>query len=168
MDSEDEKPEPQLEGVLAYEEEVQQDVRKRTSLYDQIRTLERTQKVLLALRGGMEARLILLKSYDPMIYYYLTKNPKISAEEIVEIAKSDLMTPPTADIISRNREWMKNERVKFHLVMNRKTPHGLALHVLGLLGNRSLKEIAKTVGAPPMLRRLALRRLQGLPDEGVK
>jgi hypothetical protein len=164
-DGEAEKPEPPLEGVLAYEAEVEQDVRKRTSLYDQIRALERTQKVLLALRGGMEARLILLKMYDPMIYYYLCKNPKITAEEIVEIAKSDLMTPPTADMISRNKEWMKNERVKFHLVMNRKTPHGLALHVLGLLGNRSLKEIAKTVGAPPMLRRLALKRLQGIPDE---
>jgi len=165
LEQEGDKPQAQLESVLAFEQEVEQDVRKRTSLYDQIRQLERTQKVLLALRGGMEARLILLKSYDPMIYYYLCKNPKITSEEIVEIAKSDLMTPPTADLISRNWEWMKNERVKFHLVMNRKTPHGLALHVMSLLGNRSLKEIAKTVGAPPMFRRLALKRLQGLPDE---
>lgn len=161
----DSNPEPDVEGVLRLEPEVEADVRKRTTLYDKVRHLDRTQKVLLALRGGMESRLILLKMYDPMIYFYLCKNPKITAEEIVEITKSDLMTPNTAELITRNKEWMKNERVRFHLVMNRKTPQAIALHTLGLLGNRSLKEIARNVGAPPALRRLALKRLQGLPSE---
>jgi len=155
------RPAAEVEGVLAYEEEVQADVRKRTTLYERIRTLNRTHKIILALKAGTEARLILLKMYDPMVLFYLCKNPKISAEEVVEIAKSDLLTPPIADLISRNKEWMKNERVKFRLVMNRKTPQGLALHLLALLGTRSLKEIAKNVGAPAALRRQALNRLQG-------
>jgi hypothetical protein len=156
---------PEVEQVLAFEEEVRGDVRKRTSLYDQVRQLNRTQKILLALRGGMESRLILLKMYDPMVYFYLCKNPKITAEEVVEIAKSDLLTPNTTELIGRNKEWMKNERIKFCLAMNRKTPQALALHLLGLLNTRSLKEIARNVGAPPALRRLALKRLQGLPEE---
>lgn len=165
MEENETKPELEVERVIEFEEHVRADVRKRTTLYEEVRALNRTQKILLALRGGMESRLILLKMYDPMIYFYLCKNPKITAEEIVEIAKSDLLMPNTADLISRNREWMKNERVKFHLVMNRKTPQALALHILALLGTRSLKEIAKTAGAPPALRRLALKRLQGLPAE---
>jgi hypothetical protein len=159
------KPQQEVEKVIAYEEEVKVDIRKRTTLYEQIRTLGRPQRIILALKAGMESRLILLKLYDPMIYFYLCKNPKITAEEIVEIAKSDLMTPQTAELISRNKEWMKNERVKFHLVMNRKTPQALALHVMSILGVRSLKEIAKTPGSPPVLRRLALKRLQGIPEE---
>lgn len=157
------KPEQELDRVLAFEEEVHADVRKRNSLYDQIRVLPRPQKIMLALRGGMEARLILLKSYDPMIYFYLCKNPKITAEEIVEITKSDLLTPNTVELISRNKDWMTNERVKFNLVMNRKTPHAVAMHVFSLLGVRSVKEIARTPGSPPVLRRLAIKKLQGLP-----
>ena len=81
----------------------------------------------------------------------------------MEITKSDLLTPNTAELISRNREWMQNERVKFNLVMNRKTPHAIALHIFSLLGVRSVKEIARTPGSPPVLRRMALRKLQGLP-----
>ena len=161
-------PSADVERVLKLEPEVEADVRKRTTLYDEVRRLGRTQKILLALRGGMESRLVLLKSYDPMIYFYLCKNPKITSEEIVEIAKSDLMTPNTAEIITRNKEWMKNERVRFHLAMNRKTPQALALHVLGLLGNRSLREIARNVSAPPALRRLALKRLQGIPEDQTR
>ncbi len=159
------KPEQDLEHVLAFEEEVQADVRKRNSLYDQIRALPRPQKVMLALRGGMEARLILLKSYDPMIYFYLCKNPKITAEEVVEITKSDLLMPNTVELIARNKDWMTNERVKFNLVMNRKTPHAVALHIFSLLGVRSVKEIARTPGSPPVLRRLAIRKIQGIPSE---
>ena len=60
---------------------------------------------------------------------------------------------------------MQNERVKFNLVMNRKTPHAVALHIFSLLGIRSLKEIARTPGAPPVLRRHALRKIQGIPSE---
>ena len=71
MAEEEPKPGPALDSVLAYEQEVHADVRKRNSLYDQIRELPRPQRVALALKGGMEARLILLKSYDPMIYFYL-------------------------------------------------------------------------------------------------
>ncbi|MBI3483783.1 MAG: hypothetical protein HY012_01330 [Acidobacteria bacterium] len=159
------KPEQELEHVLAFEEEVKADVRKRNSLYDQVRVLPRPQKILLALRCGMEARLILLKSYDPMIYFYLCKNPKITAEEIVEISKSDLLTPNTVELIARNKDWMTNERVKFNLVMNRKTPRAVALHVFSLLNIRSLEEIAKTPGSPPAFRRLALNKLQGFPAE---
>ena len=97
------KPEADLEQVLAFEEEVHADVRKRNSLYDQIRVLPRPQKVALALKGGMEARLILLKTYDPMIYFYLCKNPKITSEEIVEITKSDLLTPNSIELIGCNK-----------------------------------------------------------------
>ena len=163
MAEEEPKPDQALDGVLAFEQEVHADVRKRNSLYDQVRELPRPQKVTLAMKGGMEARLILLKTYDPMIYFYLCKNPKITPEEIVEITKSDLLTPNTVELISRNREWMQNERVKYNLVMNRKTPHAMALHVFGLLGVRSLKEIARTPGSPPSLRRMAINKLQGFP-----
>lgn len=165
MAEEEPKPEQELEDVLAFEGEVQADVRKRNSLYDQVRALPRPQKVMLALRGGMEARLILLKSYDPMIYFYLCKNPKITAEEVVEITKSDLLTSNTVELIARNKDWMTNERVKYNLVMNRKTPHAVALHIFSLLGVRSVKEIARTPGSPPVLRRLAIRKIQGIPSE---
>ena len=165
MEPKEQKTESEVERVLEFEGEVQADVRKRTTLYEEIRRLDRTQKILLALRGGMESRLVLLKMYDPMVYFYLCKNPKITPEEIAEIVKSDLLTPNTAELITRNKEWMKNERVKLHLVMNRKTPQGIALHLLTLLGQRSLKEIARNVGAPAALRRQALNRLQGIHTE---
>lgn len=151
---------PPVEDVLVYEQQVAKDSRLRQSLYDRIRQLNRTQKIILALRASREARMILLKSYDPQVYHYLSKNPRITAEEIVELTKSDLLTPPTIEIISRNKEWMKNERIKLHLAVHSKAPVGTALNVLALLGERSLREVVRNPYVKGAVRKAALNMLQ--------
>ncbi|MDA2913757.1 hypothetical protein MYX77_07340 [Acidobacteriia bacterium AH_259_A11_L15] len=145
-----------LEKVLAYERQVAGDVRLRQSLYDRIRQLSRPQKIMLALRGDRESRMILLKSYDPQVYHFLVQNPRLTSEEAVELTKSDLLQPHTIELITRNREWMKNERIKLHLAVHPKAPTGLSLNVLGLLSYRSLKEVARNPYVRGPVRRAAI------------
>ena len=149
-----------VEEVLSFEQEVATDARLRQSLYDRIRQLNRTQKILLALRTDREARMILLKSYDPQVYHYLCKNPRLTTEEVVELTKSDLLTVPTIELITRNREWMKNERIKLHLAVHPKSSVGVALNVLSLLSERSVKEVARNPYVRGAVRKAALNLLQ--------
>lgn len=149
-----------LEKVLAYEQEVAAQPLLRKSLFEQIRQLNRTQKVLLALRGDRESRMILLKCYDPQVYHFLCQNPRLTSEEVVELTKSDLLLPQTLELIAKNREWIKNERIKFQLTLHPKAPTALALNMLVLLSDRSLREVARNPYVRGAVRKAALNKLQ--------
>ncbi|MFQ5927260.1 MAG: hypothetical protein ACE5MH_07480 [Terriglobia bacterium] len=156
----EDKEQALIDKVLSYEQQVAGNSRLRQSLYDQIRQLNRTQKILLALRGNRESRMILLKSYDPQVYHYLCKNPRLTSEEVVELTKSELLMPPTIELITRNREWIKNERIKLHLAVHSKSPIGVALNLLGLLSGRSQKEVARNPYVRGAVRKAAINMLQ--------
>ncbi|MBI2956499.1 MAG: hypothetical protein HYY26_04210 [Acidobacteria bacterium] len=149
-----------IEKVLEHEQQVAGDARLRQSLYERIRQLNRPQKILLALRADREARMILLKSYDPQVYHFLVQNPRLTAEEVVELTKSDLLLPHTLELITRNREWMKNERVKLHLVVHPKASTAVALNTLALLSDRSVRQVARNPYVRSALRKAALNMLQ--------
>ena len=157
--AEDEKDAP-VEEVLEYEKTVATQPRLRQSLYDRIRQLNRTQKILLALRADRESRMILLKSYDPQVYHFLCQNPRLTGEEVVELTKSDLLLPHTIEQIVRNREWMKNERIKLHLAVHPKAPTAISLNTLALLSDRSLREVARNPYVRGAVRKAALNTLQ--------
>ena len=150
-----------VEQVLAFEQEVAQKPLLRKSLFDRIRELNRAQKILLALRGDRESRMVLLKSYDPQVYHFLCQNPRLTSEEVVELTKSDLLLPHTMELIARNREWIKNERIKFHLTLHPKAPTALALNMLALLSERSVPDVARNPYVKGALRKAALNKLQG-------
>lgn len=149
-----------IDKALALEQEVVGDSRLRQSLYDRIRQLNRPQRIMLAVKGDRESRMVLLKSYDPQVYHYLAKNPRLTTEEVVELTKSALLMPPTIELIAGNREWIKNERVKLHLVVHNKSPIGLALNLMSLLSRRSLREVARNAYVRGSIRKTAISMIQ--------
>lgn len=149
-----------IEKVLAYEKQVAGHSQLRQSLYDRIRQLNRPQKILLALKADREARMILLKSYDPQVYHFLCQNPRLTSEEVVELTKSDLLLPHTIELMVRNREWMKNERIKLHLVVHPKSTTAVSLNLLALLSDRSVRDVVRNPYVRGAVRKAALNMLQ--------
>ncbi len=156
----EDKDRTQVAKVLDYETKVSGHPQLRKSLYERIRQLHRPQKILLALKADREARMILLKSYDPQVYHFLCQNPRLTSEEVVELTKSDLLLPHTIELMARNREWMKNERIKLHLVVHPKSSTAVALNLLALLSSHSVREVARNPYVRTAVRKAAIQSLQ--------
>ena len=159
-------PKPQDEAVveealeLEAEAEAEAAPPKRQSLFDKVRAMKRPQKILFALKANREGRILLIKSNDPQVYHFLVKNPRMTTDEIIALTKSALLQPVTLELIARNREWMKGQRVRFNIVLNPKTPLPLCLNTLGYLDSFNIKQVARNPYVRSAIRRIALRKLQ--------
>ncbi len=160
------KPDPKQkdEAVVALalklEAEAEAAPPKRQSLFDKVRAMKRPQKILFALKANREGRILLIKSNDPQVYHFLVKNPGMTTDEIILLTKSALLQPVTLELIARNREWMKDQRVRFNIVLNPKTPLPLSLNTIGYLDAFNVKQVARNPYARTAIRRIALRKLQ--------
>lgn len=127
------------------------------SLFDQIRRLTRTEKILLAQRAERSERTVLAMEFDPEILFYLCKNPRITIEEIVRISKMSTVNAPVVDLMARNGSWIQSEELRMNLVLNPKTPLATALRLLPMLSDKNLKVLARNREMKDPIKKTALR-----------
>jgi hypothetical protein len=143
-----------------------EETERRQSAYDQIRSLSRTQKLLLALRAERYERKVLSKEPDPEILLYLCKNPKITLDEILYIARSGSLNGPVAEIIARNAAWIQSETLRLTLIENPRTPVPLALRLIPALGEKNLRTVARNWNLKTPIKQAALRLVIQKGDAG--
>jgi hypothetical protein len=134
---------------------------KDQSLWDRLRSLSRTEKLLLAARADRTERLVLVQDNDPQVLYALLKNPRITVDEVVRVARSAYLTYQTAELILKTSQWAASLEVRVALVHNPKTPQAFALRVLPTLPEAEVKTIARGAATSMALKQAALKRLQG-------
>jgi hypothetical protein len=88
------------------------------------------------------------------------RNPRLTVDEVVRIAKSTYLTYQIADVIMKTGQWMSNLDVRLGLIHNPKTPQAFALRILPTLPDAEVRTIARA-GTNMALKQAALRRLQG-------
>lgn len=125
--------------------------------WDRIRTLSRVEKLLLAPKAERSERTILLQDKDAQVLYSLLKNPRITTEEVVRIARSPLLASATADLIAKTTTWASNSEIRSALVHNPRTPTPLALKLLPTLPEPEIRQIAKSSAVSQSLKQAALR-----------
>ena len=130
------------------------------STWDQVRGLSQTQKILLAVKADRTERALLVQDNDPRVLLSLLRNPRLTVDEVVRIAKSSFLTYPIADVILQTGQWMASVEVRTALVHNPKTPPAFALRILPTLPDSEVRAIARA-GTNMALKQAALRRLQG-------
>jgi hypothetical protein len=128
-------------------------------LAQRIGQLRTNQKIVLALKGGKEERTLLIREANRMIQVNVIRNGRISEGEIAFIAQMRSVNEEVLRIIATNREWMKKYPVVKALVMNPKTPLGLALNSFKRLIDMDLKILEKDKNVSEVLRREARRYL---------
>ena len=131
------------------------------SVWDRIRALSRTEKLLFAAKAGRIERAILAQDSDPMVLYTLLKNPRLTADEVIRIAKSPYLTFQTAESIVKSTQWFANLEVRVALVHNAKTPPAFALRVLQTLPESEVRNISRGAATSMALKQAALKKLQG-------
>jgi hypothetical protein len=133
---------------------------KRQSVWDRMRGLSQMEKLLLAVKADRMERALLVQDNDPRVLLSLLRNPRLTVEEVVRIAKSSYLTFQIADVIMKAGQWMGSPDVRLALVHNPKTPPPFALRILPLLPDSDVRAIARA-GTSMALKTAALRRLQG-------
>jgi hypothetical protein len=127
-----------------------------TNLWDRLRAMPHTEKLLLAPKADRAERAILIQDGDPQILFFLLKNPRITVEEVARLAKSPFLSYFMADLISKTPQWQNND-VRSGLVSNPRTPTPLALRLLPTLAQSDIKAIARGGAVSMALRQAALR-----------
>jgi hypothetical protein len=130
-----------------------------------ISQLKVPEKIQLALKGNKEARGLLLRDPNRQVSLSVLESPKLTDDEIEQIAKSKNMSEDILRTVSRNMAWIKRYPVTEGLVNNPKTPLPVALSFLKHLRVKDLERLSKNKGVSSVLRTTAIKMLS---VKGVK
>lgn len=131
------------------------------SLWERLRALTPPQKILLAPKADRVTRALLVQDSDPQVLFALLKNPRLSIDEVVRIAKSSFLSFQAAELILKTSPWMSNLDVRVALIQNAKTPVPFALRILPTLPDSEVRAIAKGAATSMALRQAAIKRVTG-------
>ena len=130
---------------------------ERRAPIDELRALPRPEKMILATKADRPTRALLMRDVDPQVLFYLCKNPRITLDEVTEIAKLGTINGSVADLIAMSAQWVQSEQVRLNLVQNPKTPTPTALKLLGGLHIKHLQVMAKSWNIKPQIKQAALK-----------
>ncbi len=133
---------------------------KSQNTWDRVRGLSQMEKILLAVKADRTERALLLQDNDPRVLLSILRNPRLTVDEVVRLAKSSFLTYQIAEAIMKLAQWMANLDVRLGLIHNPKTPQAFSLRILPTLPDSEIKTIARA-GTSMALKQAALRRLQG-------
>ena len=139
--------------------EVEEPPEKRQSAWERMRALSQMEKILLAVKADRSERALLLQDNDPRVLLSLLRNPRLTIDEVVRLAKSTYLNQQIADVIVKTGQWMASLDVRLALIHNAKTPQAFALRILPTLPEPEVKAIARG-GTIMALKTAALRQLQ--------
>jgi hypothetical protein len=132
---------------------------KRASVWDSVRAKPYAEKIILATKTDRSERAVLIQENDPQILYYLLKNPRITTEEVLRIARMTSISAMVADLIAKATQWSSNQEIRSALVNNPRTAPSLALKLLGTLSESEIRLIAKSTAVSQPLKQAAMRIL---------
>jgi len=133
---------------------------KSQNTFDRMRALSQMEKLLLAVKADRPERAVLIQDSDPRVLLSVLRNPRLTVDEVVRVAKSSFLTYQIADVIVKTGQWMANLDVRIGLMHNPKTPPQIAMRILPSLPEGEIRSIARG-GMNMQLKQAALKLLQG-------
>ncbi len=146
--------------IMDAEEFVQSESPVVRSVYKRILTLNVGQKAILAMKGGREERVILVRDTNKLVALGVLKNARITEGEIEMIAAMRNVSEEILRNVGINREWAQNYTVTTNLVRNPRTPPSLSTNFVTRLNNKDLKILCGDRNVPEIIRRMAKRTFE--------
>jgi hypothetical protein len=129
-------------------------------LWQRLRGMTPPQKILLAPKADRATRALLVQDSDSQVLFALLKNPRLSIDEVVRIAKSAHLSYQAAELIMRTITWAGNLDVRVAQVHNPKLSVPFALRILLTLPDPEVRAIAKGAATSMPQKQAALKRIQ--------
>ena len=160
--AEEEKPPPRsteeaakLYGVSDDTEATEEEQAEKKSLVAELVTMTAAEKMMKALKGEREARMMLIRDRNRTVWSAVLSSPKMNESDAEQIAKMRNVAPDVLREIAKNRQFVKRYTVAHELVKNPKTPHEVSSKLLARLKDRDLKRLIRDRNVSEQVRRLA-------------
>jgi len=127
--------------------------------YKRILTLNTAQKAILAMKGGREERMILVRDTSKIVSSAVLRNPRLTEEDVEAISRTRNISSEILRQIGLAREWTKHHEVVRALVYNPRTPQGVSTNFVSRLRNPDLKKLQSNHDVPELIRRMAKKTL---------
>jgi hypothetical protein len=115
------------------------------------------EKMIEGIRGDREARTVLIRDRNRVVYSAVLTSPRITESEIESFASMKNVSPEVLRHIGGRRDWTKRHKVAHELVKNPLTPIAVALRLLPRLPERDLRRLTTDRNIPEAVRRQAIK-----------
>lgn len=113
------------------------------NLFALIQQMSIAERLKLALKGGRDARAILIRDSNRIIQRFVLQNPRLSEDEVLGTCRNRNVDSELLRLVGENREWTRNYQIRLALSQNPKAPLSVALPFVGGLVERDLRVLAK-------------------------
>jgi hypothetical protein len=138
---------------------------ERVSLMRQLMFLNARDRMKLAMKGDREARSILIRDSNRMVATAVIHNPRVTDQEVENIAAMRTVADEVLRLIALNRNWARSYPVIHNLVRNPRTPVPTVLSTLPRIRTKDLKNLTQNRNVPEATRRQAQRLSQARSGE---
>jgi regulator of extracellular matrix RemA (YlzA/DUF370 family) len=133
---------------------------ERVSLIRRIMFMNTKDRMKLAMKGDREARSILVRDSNKVVCSAVVNNPRITEQEIENIAAMRTVSEEVLRLISMNRGWARNYPIIYNLARNPRTPIPTAMTILLRIRTKDLLGLAQNRNVSETVRRQANRLAQ--------
>jgi hypothetical protein len=134
-----------------------EDPTKRKTLIERLAKMNVLERVKLALIGGREERMVLIRDSNKVVQRSVLQSPRLTEAEVESFAAMTTLTSEILRLMANNRLWMKNYSIVKNLIFNSKTPLDITMHQVPRLTPRDLKILSTSKNIPETLRTTAAK-----------
>lgn len=147
--------------------DLEMDEERRKTLLQQISAMTVAQRVKFAMKGGADARRVLIRDTNKVVQRAVLQSPRLTDQEVEAFASMTNLTDEILRLIGKNRNFRKNYSVVRNLLNNGKAPLDVTMNLLPMLNPMDLKKLTMNKNVPETLRTTAVK-LQRQRSESKK
>jgi hypothetical protein len=141
-----------IDEELSEEEQQQQ-----LTVFQRVVRMTAAEKMMEGLKGNRQARMMLIRDRNRIVYQSVLASPKLTESEIEAFASMRNVSPEVLREIGKARKWTKRHSVAHELVRNPLTPIEVSMQLLPRLPSRDLKRLVSDRNVPEAVRRQAMK-----------
>ena len=133
---------------------------ERVSLIRRIMFMNVKDRMKLAMKGDREARGILIRDSNKIVCSAVVKNPRITEQEVENIASMRTVADEVLRLIAMNRSWARQYPIIHNLARNPRTPIPTVMTILLRIRTKDLDALSQNRNVSETVRRQAYRLAQ--------
>jgi regulator of extracellular matrix RemA (YlzA/DUF370 family) len=130
---------------------------ERVSLIRRIMFMNTKDRMKLAMKGDREARSILIRDSNKVVCSAVVKNPRVTEQEVENIASMRTVADEVLRLIALNRSWARSYPIIHNLARNPRTPIPTVMNILPRIRTKDLLNLTQNRNVSEAVRRQAYR-----------
>jgi hypothetical protein len=135
-------------------------VKKKKTLLEKLAAMSPSEKIKAALTGNMEERLVLIRDSNKLVARAVLGSPKLTDQEIENIASMKNVTEEVLRLIAMNRKFMRTYGVVRQLINNPRTPIDVGMSLLHRINDRDMKGLLLNKNIAEVVRSMAVKLIK--------